>query len=137
MRIPLLAGKTIVLEHRIRSGTGSSSYTTIVSGVSCWEVSGAASGSGSGFDPSNSTGVCIFVGYSKAAPQGGAETAQRVESKFLNPEAFRAAEAAQRASHWTLSPEDKITLPSGRTGTVMTVQDNRSGRCPHWYVEVR
>ena len=57
-------------------------------------------------------------------------------STFLAPAAFKAADEAARACHWTMAPEDKVQLPSGRTGTVTSVQDNRDGRCPHWYVEV-
>ena len=66
------------------------------------------------------------------APEQAADAA----GQFLTPEAFRAADEAVRAAGWTLALEDKVLLPSGRTGTVTSIQDNRSGRCPHWYVEV-
>ena len=128
MRKPLLATKSVTLVHCIRRGTGSTSYTTVLSGVSCREVAaagtGAQSGAGSGFAPKSSSEICIFPGHSAAA------------STFLDPAAFKAADEAARACHWTLAPEDKVTLPSGRVGTVTSVQDNRDGRCPHWYVEV-
>lgn len=58
------------------------------------------------------------------------------QAHSFTPVAFKAAEDAQRVSCWTLAPEDKVQLPSGRTGVVTSVQDNRTGRCPHWYVEV-
>ena len=38
MRKPLLATKSVTLVHCIRRGTGSTSYTTVLSGVSCREV---------------------------------------------------------------------------------------------------
>ena len=114
MRKPLLATKSVTLVHCIRQGTGSTSYTTVLSGVSCREVAaagtGAQSGAGSGFAPKSSSEICIFPGHSTAAPQSTAEP--------------------------SLAAEDKVTLPSGHVGTVTSVQDNRDGRCPHWYVEV-
>ena len=135
MRSPLLATKSVTLVHHIRQGTDSTSYTTVLSGVSCHEVSGAKAG-GPGFNPNSSSGIRIFVGHSTAAPQNGAVAAMDAASTFLDPAAFKAADKPARACHWTLAPEDKVTLPSGRTGTVTSIQDNRDGRCPHWYVEV-
>lgn len=41
MRKPLLATKSVTLVHCIRQGTGSTSYTTVLSGVSCREVAAA------------------------------------------------------------------------------------------------
>lgn len=140
MRKPLLATKSVTLEHYIRRGTGGTSYTVVLSGVSCREISGASTGAqsaaGSGFAPKSSSEICIFVGHSTAAPQSTAEPPMAAASTFLDPAAFKAADEPARACHWTLAPEDKVTLPSGRTGTVTSVQDNRDGRCPHWYVEV-
>ena len=130
MRKPLLATKSVTLVHCIRRGTGSTSYTTAAAGT------GAQSGAGSGFAPKSSSEICIFPGHSTAAPQSTAESPLDAASTFLDPAAFKAADEAARACHWTLAPEDKVTLPSGRTGTVTSVQDNRDGRCPHWYVEV-
>lgn len=135
MRKPLLATKSVTLVHCIRAGTGSTSYTTVLSGVSCREVSGAKAG-GPGFNPGSSSEICIFVGHSAAAPQSTAESMLDAASTFLDPAAFKAADEPARACHWTLAPEDKVTLPSGRIGTVTSVQDNRDGRCPHWCVEV-
>ena len=123
MRKPLLATKSVTLVHCIRQGTGSTSYTTVLSGA------------GSGFAPKSSSEICIFPGHSTAAPQSTAESPLNVASTF-DPATFKAADEAARACHWTLSPEDKVTLPSGHVGTVTSVQDNRDGRCPHWYVEV-
>ena len=80
--------------------------------------------------------LCIFPGHTTAAPQSTAEPPADAASTFLDPAAFKAADEPARACHWTLAPEDKVTLPSGRVGTVTSVQDNRDGRCPHWYVEV-
>lgn len=140
MRKPLLATKTVTLMHYIRAGTGSTSYTAVLSGVSCREVAavgtGAQSVAGSGFAPKNNTVVCIFPSHTTAAPQSTTEPPLDAASTFLDPAAFKAADEAARACHWTLAPEDKVTLPSGRVGTVTSVQDNRDGRCPHWYVEV-
>lgn len=69
MRKPLLATKSVTLVHCIRQGTGSTSYTTVLSGVSCREVAaagtGAQSGAGSGFAPKSSSEICIF----RATPQ--------------------------------------------------------------------
>ncbi len=136
MRKPLLATKSVTLVHCIRRGTGSTSYTTVLSGVSCREVAAAGPGAGSGFAPKSSSEICIFPGHSAAAPQRTAEPPLDAASTFLDPAAFKVADEAARACHWTLAPEDKVTLPSGRIGTVTSVQDNRDGRCPHWYVEV-
>lgn len=136
MRKPLLATKSVTLVHCIRRGTGSTSYTTVLSGVSCREVAPAGTGAGSGFAPKSSSEICIFPGHTTAAPQSAAEPPSDAASTFLDPAAFKAADEPARACHWTLTPEDKVTLPSGRVGTVTSVQDNRDGRCPHWYVEV-
>ena len=135
MRKPLLATKSVTLVHCIRQGTASTCYTTVLSGVSCREVSGAKAG-GPGFNPGSSSGFSIFVGHSTAAPQSGAVTPLDAASTFLDPEAFKAADEAARACHWTMAPEDKVQLPSGRTSAITSIQDNRDGRCPHWYVEV-
>lgn len=136
MRKPLLATKRVTFQHTIRKGTVSTSYTTVLTNVSCHETYGAQVES-PGFVPSHNTEICIFPQHSQIGPCEGAEAAMDADSTFLAPEAFRASDEATRACHWTLAPEDKVTLPSGRTGTVLRVQDNRSGHCPHWYVEVR
>lgn len=139
MRSPLHADQSIRLTHTVRMGTASGSYTVVLSQVSCREVD-SVSPSSPGFAHSagriGSTGVCIFTGWSKVAPAEAPEQAADVAGQFLTPEAFRAADEATRAAGWTLALEDKVLLPSGRTGTVTSIQDNRSGRCPHWYVEV-
>lgn len=135
---PLHADKTLRLTHCIRHGTATAQYSTTLSGVSCREVrtavTGARSGSGLGFADQSSTSICIFVGHSKAATDSSA--AQNVQNTYLTPADFKTADESQRAGHWTVAPEDKVLLPSGRTGTVTRVQDNRDGRCPHWYLEV-
>ena len=140
MRTPLLANKIVGLTHCIRRGTGSTSYTVVLTNVSCREVSGiatsAATSNATGFAPRNSTVICIFPGCSTAAPQSGTVAPADAGSTFLDPAAFKAADEPARACHWTLAPEDKVFLPSGRTGVITRVQDNRDGRCPHWYVEV-
>lgn len=136
MRKPLLANRLVGLTHCIRKGTGSTSYTVVLNNVSCREVSGAAASASAGFDPRNSTVLCIFPGCSTAAPQNGTAAPADAASTFLDPVAFKVADEPARACHWTLAPEDKVTLPSGRVGTVTSVQDNRDGRCPHWCVEV-
>ena len=136
MRKPLLANASVTLTHCIRQGTSSNSYTVMLSGVSCREVSGVHTSSSKGFDPSNTTQICIFTGHTTVAPQSRAGAPTDAASTFLAPAAFKAAEEPQRVSCWTLAPEDKVQLPSGRTGIVTSVQDNRTGRCPHWYVEV-
>lgn len=137
---PLHADQTIRLTHTLRQGTASTAYSTLLSGVSCREVQGATtgarSGSGTGFASTSSTGICIFVGHSTAVPEKGAVGALPVASNYLAPQDFKAAEEPRRACHWTVTSEDKVLLPSGRTGTVTSVQDNRAGRCPHWYLEV-
>lgn len=72
MRKPLLATKSVTLVHCIRQGTGSTSYTTVLSGVSCREVAaagtGAQSGAGSGFAPKSSSEICIFSGPLHSGP---------------------------------------------------------------------
>lgn len=135
MRKPLLANASVTLTHCIRQGTSSNSYTVMLSGVSCREVSCVRTGSGNGFAPNSTTQICIFAGHTTIAPQSGTGAPVDAASTFT-PVAFKAAEDAQRVSCWTLAPEDKVQLPSGRTGVVTGVQDNRTGRCPHWYVEV-
>ena len=134
MRAPLGATQTVTLTHLLRSGTKSTSYTAALCRVSVQESCGVVVSS-PGFAPASTTALCIFPGWSTAAPEG-AEQPGEAAGQFLSPEAFKAAEPAQRAAHWTLALEDKVLLPSGRTGTVTRIQDNRSGRCPHWYVEV-
>ena len=136
MRKPLLATKRVTFQHTIRKGTVSTSYTTVLTNVSCHETSGAQVES-PGFAPSHNTEICIFPQHSQRATGEDTEAATPAGSTFLAPEAFRAADETVRASHWTLAPEDKVILSSGHTGTVLRVQDNRSGHCPHWYVEVR
>lgn len=139
MRTPLQADKTVSLTHTVRRGTASDRYTVVLSRVSCREVDSVAPSS-PGFAHSSgrigSTVVCIFAGWSKATPAEAPEQAADAAGQFLTPEAFKAADEAARASGWTLALEDKVLLPSGRTGTVTSIQDNRSGRCPHWYLEV-
>ena len=135
MRKPLGADQTVTITHIIRKGTVSESYTTVLSGVSCREVSSAHVET-LGFARQGQTSFCIFPGHTTAAPEGAAESPSPAGGTFLAPEAFKAAEAALRGRRWTVALEDKVLLPSGRTGTVTCVQDNRSGRCPHWYVEV-
>lgn len=136
MRKPLLANASVTLTHCIRQGTSSNSYTVMLSGVSCREVACVRTGSGNGFAPNSTTQICIFAGHTTIAPQSGTGAPVDAASTFLTSVAFKAAEDAQRVSCWTLAPEDKVQLPSGRTGVVTSVQDNRTGRCPHWYVEV-
>lgn len=135
MRTPLGATQTITITHLVRKGTSGSSSTVALAGVSCHEVHGARTET-PGFARQEQTSFCIFPGYTTAAPEEAAERAQDAGSTYLSPEAFKAAEPAQRAGHWTVALEDKVLLPSGRTGTVTCIQDNRTGRCPHWYVEV-
>lgn len=135
MRKPLGANQTITLTHTVRKGMENDSYTVVLSGVSCHEVSGARVES-PGFARQAQTSLCIFPGHTTAAFSGTPEQASIAGSTFITPEAFKAAEANLRSCRWTLAPEDKVLLPSGRTGTVTSIQDNRSGRCPHWYVEV-
>lgn len=88
MRKPLLATKSVTLVHCIRQGTGSTSYTTVLSGVSCREVAaagtGAQSGAGSGFAPKSSSEICIFPGHSTAAPQSTAEPPLDAASTFFS-----------------------------------------------------
>lgn len=106
-------------------GTGSTSYATVLSGVSCREVAaagtGAQSGAGPGFAPKSSSEICVFVGHSTAAPQSGTAASMDAASTFLAPAAFKAADEAARACHWTMAPEDKVQLPSGRTGTITSI----------------
>ena len=89
MHKPLLAIKSVTLVHYIRRGTGSTSYTTVLSGVSCREVAaagtGAQSGAGSGFAPKSSSEICIFPGHSTAAPQSTAEPSLDAASTFSRP----------------------------------------------------
>ena len=137
MRVPLDADQTVTLTHAVRKGTVSESYTVVLSGVSCHEATGVLA-DGSGFSHSgSSTSFCIFPLYTTAAFSGTPRQASIAGSTYLAPAAFKAADPAFRACRWTLAPEDKVLLPSGRIGTVTGIQDNRSGRCPHWYVEVR
>ena len=135
MRTPLGANQTVTLTHIVRKGTESNSYTVVLSGVSCHEVRGVHVET-PGFARQEQTSFCIFPDHTTAAFSGTPEQASIAGRTFITPEAFKAAEAALRGCRWTLTPEDKVLLPSGRTGTVTSIQDNRSGRCPHWYVEV-
>ena len=135
MRIPLGATQSVTLTHTIRKGTASDSYTVSFFGVSCHEVH-SVKVEAPGFARQEQTSFCIFPDYTTAAFSGTPEQASIAGSTFLSPDAFKAADPALRACQWTLALEDKVLLPSGRTGTVTSIQDNRSGRCPHWYVEV-
>lgn len=136
MRTPLQATQSVTLTHTVRKGTQTSSYTVALAQVSCHE-SDSVYPSGPGFAHQNGrisgTTLCIFSQYSAVDL---AEAAGLAGELYLAPEAFRAADEAARASHWTLALEDKVTLPSGRTATVTSIQDNRTGRLPHWYVGV-
>ena len=135
MRIPLGANQTVRLTHHVRKGMEDASYTVVLSGVSCHEVTGARVES-PGFAHQSSSSFCIFPDHTTAAFSGAPEQASIAGSTFITPESFKAADAALRGCRWTLATEDEVLLPSGRKGTVVNVQDNRSGRCPHWYVEV-
>lgn len=89
MRKPLLATKSVTLVHCIRQGTGSTSYITVLSGVSCREVAaagtGAQSGAGPGFAPKSSSEICVFVGRSTAAPQSGTAASMDAASTISRP----------------------------------------------------
>lgn len=140
MRTPLGATQTVALTHTVRKGTASESYTTVLTGVSCHEANGVAA-DGSGFSHANTqqgvTFFCIFPNHTTAAFSGTPKQASLAGSTFLSSDAFKAADAALRGCRWTLSPEDKVILPSGRGAMVTSITDNRIGRCPHWYVEVK
>lgn len=136
MRVPLDAHQTVTLTHIVRKGTVSASYTVVLSGVSCHETNGVLADGGGFSHSDNSTSFCIFPLYTTAALSDAPEQASAAGDTYLAPAAFKAADPALRSCRWTLAPEDKVLLPSGRTGTVTSVQDNRTGRCPHWYVEV-
>lgn len=136
MRVPLDAHQTVTLTHIVRKGTVSASYTVVLSGVSCHETNGVLADGGGFSHSDNSTSFCIFPLYTTAALSDAPEQASAAGDTYLAPAAFKAADPALRSCRWTLAPEDKVLLPSGRTGTVTSIQDNRSGRCPHWYVEV-
>lgn len=71
MRKPLLANASVTITHCIRQGTSSNSYTVMLSGVSCREVSCVRTGSGNGFAPNSTTQICIFAGHTTIAPQSG------------------------------------------------------------------
>jgi len=88
MRKPLGADQTVTIPPIIRKGTVSKSYTTVLSGVSCREVSSAHVET-PGFARKEQTSFCIFPGHTKAAPSGAAESPNPAGSTFLNPEAFR------------------------------------------------
>lgn len=100
MRKPLLATKSVTLVHCIRRGTGSTSYTTVLSGVSCREVAaagaGAQSGAGSGFAPKSSSEICIFPGHSTAAPQSTAEPPSDAASTFSRPSSVQGRRRARK-----------------------------------------
>lgn len=136
MRTPLRAAQTVTLTHVIRKGTASESYTTTLAGVSCHEVNGVQV-EAPGFARQDTTFFCIFPGHTTAAFSGTPKQASIADSTFLSPEAYKTAEPALRGCRWTMTPEDKVLLPSGRTGTIASISDNRDGRCPHWYVEVK
>lgn len=136
MRVPLDAHQTVTLTHIVRKGTVSDSYTVLLSGVSCHETNGVLADGGGFSHSDNSTSFCIFPLYTTAALSDAPEQASAAGDTYLAPAVFKAADPALRSCRWTLAPEDKVLLPSGRTGTVVSVQDNRTGRCPHWYVEV-
>lgn len=69
MRKPLGADQTVTITHIIRKGTVSKSYTTVLSGVSCREVSSAHVET-PGFARQEQTSFCIFPGHTTAAPPG-------------------------------------------------------------------
>lgn len=131
MRKPLLATKSVTLVHCIRQGTG---QHQLHHGAVWREL---PRGGRSRYRrtvrcrlrlcPEKRSEICIFPGHSTAAPQSTAESPLNAASTFLDPAAFKAADEAARACHWTLAPEDKVTLPSGHVGTVTSVQDNRDG----------
>lgn len=73
MRKPLGADQTVTITHIIRKGTASESYTTVLSGVSCREVSSAHVET-PGFARQEQTSFCIFPGHTTAAPSGAAES---------------------------------------------------------------
>lgn len=135
MRIPLGATQKLLITHVVRKGTTSESYTVTLSGVSCHEETGVRA-EAPGFARQSTSFFCIFPGHTTAAPAAAPEVIGAAGSLYLNPAAFHAAAPALRGCRWTLAPEDKVQLPSGRTGTVTRISDNRDGRCPHWYVEV-
>lgn len=136
MRVPLDAHQIVALTHIVRKGTVSDSYTVVLSGVSCHETNSVLADGGGFSHSDSSTSFCIFPLYTTAARSDAPEHASAAGDTYLAPAAFKAADPALRGCRWTLAPEDKVLLPSGRTGTVASVQDNRTGRCPHWYVEV-
>ena len=136
MRVPLDTPQTVTLTHIVRKGTVSDSYMVLLSGVSCHETNGVLADGGGFSHSDSSTSFCIFPLYTTAALSDAPEQASAAGDTYLAPAAFKAADPALRGCRWTLAPEDKVLLPSGRTGTVASVQDNRTGRCPHWYVEV-
>lgn len=80
--------------------------------------------------------ICIFPGYSTAAPADQPKAAMDAGRCFLPASAFKAIDPSRRSDYWTLSLADKVQLPSGRTATVTSIHDNRDGRVPHWCVEV-
>lgn len=135
MRTPLGANQTVRLTHHVRKGMEDASYTVTLSGVSCHEINGVHLES-PGFAHQGTSSFCIFPDHTTIAFSGTPEHASIAGSTFITPEDFKAADAALRGCRWTLAPEDEVLLPSGRKGTVQSIQDNRSGRCPHWYVEV-
>lgn len=85
MRSPLHAGQSIRLTHTVRRGTVTNSYTVVLSQVSCREVD-SVSPSYPGFAHSagriGATGICIFVGWSKAAPAEAPEQAADAAGQF-------------------------------------------------------
>lgn len=89
MRSPLHAGQSIRLTHTVRKGTATNSYTVVLSRVSCHE-SDSVLPSSPGFAHSagriGATGICIFAGWSKAAPAEAPEQAADAAGQFLTPE---------------------------------------------------
>lgn len=89
-----------------------------------------------GFSRRDATVICIFPGYSTAAPADRPKAAMDAGRCFLPASTFKAIDPSRRSDYWTLSLADKVQLPSGRTATVTSIHDNRDGRVPHWCVEV-
>lgn len=132
---PLLATKSVNFIHHVRAGTSDTSYTFQLSKVSCAEVQSAQVDT-PGFSRRDATVICIFPGYSTAAPVDQLKAAMDAGRCFLPASAFKAIDPSRRSDYWTLSLADKVQLPSGRTATVTSIHDNRDGRVPHWCVEV-
>lgn len=134
-RKPLLANDSIKIEHRASAGASDVVYTITLTGVSCHEAHGVRV-STPGFQQQATTEICIFPGFSQAATESPAEGSSTTDSTYLDPAAFKATESPRRAQYWTMDKEDIVYLPSGRKGRITNIEDNRAGRCPHWFVEV-